>query len=229
MVAESTPIAPDTEAVEKLSKDLLDVVENIFGHHAGFRPLHAKGIMCKGEFKPSSPAKNLTCAPHVADLPSTPVVVRFSNSTGIPIIPDTDPNAGPRGFAIRFQLGEHLHTDIVAHSAQTFPTRTGEEFLEFLKALNASGPDTPSPKPIEKFLNTHPAAAHYVHSPKPVPLSFASEIYFGVTALKFLSAEGKARYGRFQVHPVGGNYYLSPEALLKRACQVPNSGANCWG
>jgi catalase len=30
--------------------------------------------------------------------------------------------------------------------------------------------------------------------------------------LKFLSAEGKARYGRFQVHPVGGNYYLSPEA-----------------
>ena len=70
--------------------------------------------------------------------PSTPVTVRFSNSTGVPLIPDNDPNANPRGFAIRFNLAEHVHTDIVSHSTDSFPTRTGQEFLEFLKALASS-------------------------------------------------------------------------------------------
>ena len=59
---------------------------------------------------------------------STPVSVRFSDTTGIPLIPDNDPNANPRGCAVRFHLAERVHTDIVAHSANAFPATTGQEF-----------------------------------------------------------------------------------------------------
>ncbi len=93
------------------------------------------------------------------------------------MIPDNDPNADPRGMAVRFHLAEHSHTDIVSHSTDGFPTHTGEEFLEMLRAVAASDLSKPSdpanPKPIEKFLGTHPAALKFVQTPKPAPSSFA--------------------------------------------------------
>ena len=65
------------------------------------------------------------------------MTVRYSNATGVPTIPDNDPaRSGPRGIAIRFHLAEHVHTDIVAHSTNGFPVRTGEEFLAFLQAVS---------------------------------------------------------------------------------------------
>ncbi len=126
-------------------------------------------------------------------------------------MPDNDPNANPRGLAIRFHLGEHVHTDIVSHSTDGFPTRTGEEFLEFLKALAASGPDVPSPKPIEEFLGSHPATLAFVQTPKPSPASYANETYFGVTAMRFINKEGVGRYGRYRIVPDAGVEHLDPE------------------
>ena len=88
-----------------------------------------KAIMCAAHSRPAPAAAKLTRAPHV-NQPSTRVVVRLSDFAGIPDIPDNHPEAAsPRGIAIRFYLGEHVHTDIVAHSADGFPVRTGEEFL----------------------------------------------------------------------------------------------------
>src|SRR6202453_3337760 len=142
---------PSDEKIVALAEDLLKQFDAIFGLHPGFRPAHAKGSMLTGTFTPVPGAAGLTRAPHISR-PSTLVTARFSNSTGIPIIPDNDPNAGPRGLAIRFNLAEHVHTDIVSHSTDGFPSRNGQEFLEFLEAAVASGPDVPSPKPIEKFL-----------------------------------------------------------------------------
>src|SRR5690349_12286434 len=110
------------------------------GVHPGFRPAHAKGILLKGVFKPSLEAASLTRAPHV-QRDSTPVTVRFSDFAGIPNVPDNDlQGASPRGFAVRFHLAEHVHTDIVAHSTDNFPSRTAEGFLEFLNALIATDP-----------------------------------------------------------------------------------------
>jgi len=112
-----------------LAQQLLDAIDSVQGLHPGFRPAHAKGLMCAGVFTPSADAANLTRAPH-AGRPSTPVTVRYSNGTGVPTIPDNDPaRSGPRGMAIRFHLAEHVHTDIIAHSVNGFPVRTGEEFL----------------------------------------------------------------------------------------------------
>jgi catalase len=194
---------PTDEKLIALSNDLLKQFDTIFGLHPGFRPAHAKGIMLTGTFTPSPDAVSLTRTPHITR-ESTPVTVRFSNSTGLPLLPDNDPNANPRGLAIRFNLAEHVHTDIVSHSTDGFPTRTGQEFLEFLRAVAASDPSKPSPSPIETFLGTHPAALAFVQTPKPSPSSFARESYFGVTAFCFTNKDGVSRYGRYRIIPDAG-------------------------
>src|SRR5215472_13784821 len=206
---------PADEKLLALSNDLLQQLDAIFSVHPGFRPAHAKGLMLNGTFTPSAEASSLTRAPH-ATRPSTPVLARFSNSTGIPLLPDSDPNADPRGLAIRFVLGEHVHTDIIGHSTDGFPTRTGQEFLEFLGALAASGPSKASPSPIEAFLGTHPKALAFVQAPKPTPSSFARESYFGVTAMRFTNKDGIGRYGRYRIVPEAGTDYLT-DATAKSA------------
>jgi catalase len=138
---------------------------------------------------------------------STPVVVRFSNATGLPQLPDNDPNANPRGMAIRFQLAEHVHTDIISHSVDGFPVRTGQEFLEFLRAVAASNPAKLAGSPLEEFLGSHPAALAFVQ-PKAVPSSFAREAYFGVTALRFTNQSSVSRYGRYWIIPGAGVEHL---------------------
>jgi catalase len=205
---------PQDERVVALANDLLKQFHQIFGFHPGFRPAHAKGLMLSGRFTPGTRATELTHAPHV-QRPSTPVTVRFSNSTGLPELPDNAPEANPRGFAIRFNLAERVHTDIIAHSTDGFPTRDGYQFLEFLRAAAASGPDVPSPKPIEKFLGSHPAALAFVQTPKPFPSTLARDTYFGVTAFKFTNAADDSRYGRYRIVPELGNDFLNEAQVAK--------------
>src|SRR4029077_819389 len=139
-----------------LSQQLLDVLDVLSGGvHPGSRPAHAKGLMCSGTFTPSPEAAKLTRAPN-ATRPSTPVTVRWSNSTGLPTIPDNDPaRSGPRGIAIRFHLADHVHTDIIGHSTNGFPVRTGEEFLELNGAV-AAALGQGKPEALGAFLATHP-------------------------------------------------------------------------
>jgi len=198
---------PSDEKVVQLGQDLLEQFDTIFGLHPGLRPAHAKGVLLTGTFTPSAEAASLTRAPHITRS-STPVTARFSDSTGIPVIPDNDPNASPRGLAIRFHLAEHVHTDIISHSTDGFPTRNGQEFLEFLRAVAASGASKSSPSPIEAFLGTHPAALAFVQAPKPNPASFAREAYFGVTAFRFTNQSGAVRYGRYRILPAAGIQHL---------------------
>jgi catalase len=142
--------------------------------------------------------------------------VRFSNSTGIPVIPDNDPNADPRGCAIRFHLGERVHTDIVAHSTNGFPARTGQDFLELLTAIAATDMTHIPGSPLEKYLGTHPAALAFVSAPKPPPSSFARETYFGLTAVRFISKDGASRYGRYRILPAEGNDHLDAAAVAAK-------------
>ena len=134
------PLTTD-EKLLALSREIIETFDKADGGiHPGFRPAHAKGILLTGMFTPSSEAASLTRAPHL-QRNSTPVTVRFSDFAGIPTVADNDPqSASPRGFAIRFHLAEHVHTDIVAHSVDTFPARTAEGLLEFLNALIATDP-----------------------------------------------------------------------------------------
>ena len=196
---------PSDERIVALANDLLAQFDAMFGVHPGFRAAHAKGMMLSGTFTPAPEATSLTRAPHI-QRSETPVTVRFSDGTGVPFIPDNSPDSNPHGMAIRFHLGDHVHTDIVSHSTDGFPTRTGQEFLVFLRAVAAGDPSA--------FLATHPAALAFVQTPKPSPVSYAKEAYFGVTAFRFINQQGVARYGRYRIAPQAGVEHLD-EASVK--------------
>jgi len=198
---------PSDEKIVQLANDLLGQFDTIFGLHPGFRPAHAKGMMLSGTFTSSHEAMSFTRAPH-AMRESTPVTVRFSNGTGLPLIPDNAPDSNPRGLAIRFQLADHVHTDIVSHSTDGFPTRTGQEFLDFLRAVAAGDPSA--------FLAEHPAALAFVQTLKPSPASFATEAYFGVTAFRFINQQGLARYGRYRISAKAGVEHLDEAAAKSK-------------
>ena len=119
-------------------------------------------------------------------------------------------------MAVRFHLPEGGSTDIVSNAFNGFAVATAEDFLALLQAVAASGPDAPKPTPIEKFLATHPKAMKVVTAPKPTPVSFATEPYFGVNAFLFTNQDGKARYGRYQFRPEAGAKFLTDEDAAKK-------------
>jgi catalase len=176
------------------------------GPHKGFRANHAKGVMVEGTFTPSPSAASLTKVSYFTQ--RVPVLVRFSDTTGVPTLPDADPNASPHGMAIRFNPNG-AYGDIVSISANSFPVATPEDFLALLQALAQSGPDAPKPTPIEKFLSTHPAAAKFVSTKRPPPVSFGTLAFYGVNAFKFTDAKGVSHYARYEIIPVAGEHALS--------------------
>lgn len=192
--------------------DALNKLSN--GPHKGFRANHAKGVMVEGTFTPSPSAASFSKAPHFAK--SVPVLVRFSDTTGVPTLPDADPNASPHGIAIRFTLPDGGFTDIVSISANSFPVATPEDFLAFLQAAAQSGPEAPKPTPVEKFLSTHPATVKFVSTPRPPPVSFGTLAFYGVNAFKFTNTAGVSHYARYQIIPVAGEHALS-DADAKKA------------
>jgi catalase len=210
-----TPTEKDAPLAAR-SQEILKAFDDLNGLHPGFRPAHAKGMLFSGVFTPAPTATLLTRAPHLSR-PSTPVTVRLADSTAIPTIPDNDPNAGPRGIAIRFHLGADTQTDIVAHSVDRFPARNAEEFLQFLHAARASGPDAAHPTAIETFLGAHPAALAFIQAAKPFPSSFAREFFFAINAFKFTNQSGAVQYGRYRIRPDEGTDYLTPEAAAAKS------------
>jgi len=185
---------PRNEQILDTAGKLVNGLRGAFGTPESKRPAHAKGRLVKGTFVPTAEASSLSKAKHFNDA-STPIIVRFSNSTGLFKIPDTDGQANPRGIAIRFVLGDngHRHTDIIAHSTAFFPTSTGEGFLALLGALGDGS--------IGKFLEENPAAAAFVNDPKPSPSSFVSLNYFGVNAFKLVAENGRETFVRYRVVP----------------------------
>ena len=204
--AEQKPLPMATvDALNKLSG----------GPHAGFRANHAKGVLVAGTFTPAKGAAAFSKAAHFAK--SVPVLVRFSNATGVPNLPDADPNASAHGVAIRFQLPGGANTDIVSISANDFPVATPEEFLGLLQAVAQSGPGVAKPTPIEQFLGSHPAALRFVTTPRPAPDSFGTLAFYGVNAFKFTNAKGVSHYARYQILPVAGEHALSDADAAKAA------------
>jgi catalase len=209
--------ADDTASVSDKSvpEQLVDTMTKLaHGPYKGYRANHAKGIMVSGTFTPAASAATLSKAPHLQK-GSVPVLVRFSDATGVPNIPDADDNANPHGMAIRFQLPQDSFTDIVSISVNRFPAATPEDFLAFLNAVAASGPDVPKPSPVEQFLSTHPATLKFVTTPKPAPVSFATLAFYGVNAFQFTNAKGETHYGRYRIVPLAGEKALTAEQAAK--------------
>src|SRR5262249_28318531 len=83
-LAEDPPV--EVQAVDALNK--------AFGVHPGFRANHAKGVVVEGNFKATPQAAGLSKAV-LFNGTTIPVTVRFSNSTGVPNLPDGSPHAVP--------------------------------------------------------------------------------------------------------------------------------------
>ena len=192
-----------------LAKDLVAAFDRAFkGPYPGERAIHAKGVALRGTFVAGPDASSLSSAEHLRpDGPPVPVIVRFSDFSGVPSQIDGRPGTTPTGMAIKFQLPSGVDTDIVAHSYDGFPVATPEDFLAYINAITTSDKAA-----REAFFASHPAAQRFVDAPKPTPVSYATETYFGVDAFRFENAAAVARFGRYRIEPVAGAEYLSPAA-----------------
>jgi catalase len=66
---------------------------------------------------------------------------------------------------------------------------------------------------VEQFVGSHPAALAFVQAPKPFPVSFATEAYFGVTAMEFINGAGASQFVRYHIVPEAGVAHLSDEEV----------------
>lgn len=62
---------------------------------------------------------------------------------------------------------------------------------------------------IGSFLEATPSAAAFVQAPKPSPVSFATEKYFGVNAFTLVSKDGERTSVRYRIAPEAGVETLS--------------------
>ena len=209
-------IGAEDGAGKDVAQQIFDAMIHVAGDKPGYRPVHAKGIVCQGTFTPSGEAATLSRAAHFQGA-SVPINVRLSDGGPDPSIPDNSPDAGPRGMAIRFQLPSGEKTDIVAMSHNGFIVGTGEEFLALQKAIVATDPSKPHPWPIEEFLGTHPRALKFVQENRVVPASFATEAFFSNDAFVFLNKDGVKQAGRYQIIPVAGRHDLSEAEAKTRS------------
>lgn len=194
---------------------LVDSLHQAFGeHHA--RAVHSKGVLLEGQFQSDAAAAALSTSPLFTGAPVA-VVARFSDFTGLPEIPDTAPEANPRGFAIKFKLPGGATSDIVAHSFNGFPTATSAEFGELMRAIGASGPKAAKPTSLDKFLESHPIAKSFLTSQKPAPVSYATLGYFGVNSFAFIDKTGRKQFVRYRFVPVSGEQYLDAKAVAGKS------------
>jgi len=198
---------------QPLELQIVDALNKAFGAHPGFRANHAKGIVVEGSFKASSEAPLLSKA-KLFDGSTIPVTVRFSDSTGIPNLPDGSDLANPHGMAIKFHLPDGSETDMVTNSLKFFLVSSGADFRDLFLAIAASPPDAPEPTKLEQFVATHPAVAA-ASATMATPDSFADEEYHGIDAFVLVNKAGERQAVRYLIRPEHV-VHLDPADAAKR-------------
>jgi catalase len=195
---------------------LVETMRRLAGSHPGFRPVHAKGIVCSGTFRAGAEASGVSRAAHLQGQP-VPAVIRFANASGDPNVHDGLPSV--RSMAVKFQLAEGKHADILANTIEGFPVRTPEEFLAFLRAqLPDPATGKPAPDAVPRFIGSHPATGEFIGrlTQRPVPASFGQTSYYAEHAFRFIAADGSSRFGRYRWTPEAGEAFLSADDGAKR-------------
>src|SRR5262245_19319360 len=80
---------------------LVETMRALAGSHPGFRPAHAKGIVCSGTFRGAPEARRVSRAPHLQGQ-LVPTVIRFSTASGNPDV--LDGLAKTRSLSVKSQL-----------------------------------------------------------------------------------------------------------------------------
>lgn len=179
------------------AKVAIDQFNTIFGRHPHARALHAKGDFFSGTFTATEwAAERTTAAPFRGE--PVPVLVRWSNGSGLPRGRDDSPDVRGMAVSLRHRDGA---VDLVAQTAPRFPVRTPAAFMAMSRALA---------KPIlmPAFLATHPAAiAPLLANAKakvPVPpASYAVATYYPIHAYKWVAPDGAEIWVRYRLSPTG--------------------------
>jgi catalase len=196
---------------------LVETMRALAGSHPGFRPAHAKGIVCSGTFRGAPDARRVCRALHLQGQ-EVPTIIRFSNASGNPDVHDS--LANQRALSVKFQLANGQSADILANSIEGFPVRTPEDFLAFLRAqLPDPVTGQPAPDALPRFMDSHPAARAFIERlmQKPVPASYGQASYHAEHAFLFTAADGMRRFGRYRWMPEAGEAYLSPDEASMRS------------
>jgi catalase len=130
---------PDSTVIAQI----VETMRKLAGPHPGFRPVHAKGIVCAGTFRPSPDAQRVSKAAHLQGA-AVSATIRFANASGNPGI--ADGASGVRSMAVKLQLPDGKQTDILGNSVEGFVASTPEQMLEFLRA-QLPDPATGKPDP----------------------------------------------------------------------------------
>jgi catalase len=193
---------------------VVDAMNRVFGAHPGFRAIHAKGVVVEGSFKGAPDAAALSRAT-LFDGRTISVTARFSDSTGIPTIPDGSPDANPHGMAIKFHLPDGSETDMVINSLKFFPVSTATDLRDFFIAIAASPPDAPKPTKLDQFIASHPTVAA-AGATIATPDSFAHEEYHGVNAFVLVNKAGERQAVRYVMAPEQVVHLNAVEAAKQR-------------
>ena len=197
---------------DDVATQIVDAMNQVFGKHPGYRANHAKGIVVEGHFQAAPDAKALSKA-SIFNGSVIPVVVRFSDATGVPDISDGASNANPHGMAIKFKPTGSGETDMVINSLKFFPVATGEDFRDLLLAIAASPASAPKPTALDKFIAAHPSVSAALATAI-TPTSFADEEYYGIDAFNLVNAAGKKQAVRYQMVPATLRH-LKPDEAAK--------------
>jgi catalase len=207
-------VSDPEKLTERTPGHLVKDLHAVFGeHHA--RAVHAKGTILQGFFMPSLQARRASSSELFKA--STPVIVRFSNFTGLPSIPDTEPHGQPRGFAVKFLLRDGSNYDVVSHSFNGFPSPTAADFGDLLQAIAASGETASKPTALDAYLGSHPVAKQFLTTQTPPPESWATSAYYGVNAFEFTDKKNKAIYVRYRFVPAAGEHDLDAATLARQS------------
>jgi catalase len=196
---------------------IVDALQERYGVQPGYRANHAKGIVVTGSFQASGAGRAITVSPLFALGAALPVIVRFSDAGGDPLVTDASPLANPHGMAMKFMLPGAIETDIVVNALKFFPVATAEDFRDLQLAAAQSPPGAAQPTKLDLFLQTHPSVER-ANATLGVPDSFAHEVFYGVNAFVFINAAGRKQAFRYIIQP-SQVVHLRPEQTV---AQHPN-------
>lgn len=171
------------------------------------RVVHARGVGAHGEFVSYGDQSEYTRAKlFSAKGKKTPVFVRFSTV----IHPGGSPEQlrDPRGFSVKFYT-EEGNWDLVGNNLPVFFIRDALKFPDMVHALKPSPiTNQQDPNRFFDFFSHVPESTHmltFLYSDMGTPANLRQMDGFGVHAFKWVNAEGKVTYVKFNWRSMQGH------------------------
>jgi len=190
---------------EPTPEQAINRIKKVYGDHAGYRTLHAKGAYYSGTFLPTPEAAARCRALHFQA--EVPVLVRWSNGSGNPHHGDGGQDV--RGLAVKFRLPDGTSTDLLGQTAPRFPVRTPHSFLQLVEA-------TGDPRKLPLFLTRHrkailPLAENLRAKSVISPRSYAEVAYYPIHAYRWTAPDGAESWVRYTFRPLATEADRLPE------------------